>query len=428
VTEKKNIVVLGAGFGGLRASRIIARHIKRLDLEHRYAVILIDRNAHHTYTPLLYEVATTAKENANIPALHRVTTVAIATVVRNLPIIVIEDEVTEIDFVEGDIHLAKAGKMACDYAVIALGSEPNFFGIRGLKEHALTLKSFRDAIGIRDKITDLIEGKKEPVRIIVGGGGSTGVELAGEIKTWCEDLSRNNPSCRLSVELVEAAPNILPGFDPRIIRVTEKRLKRIGVEIITGEMIAEVSPARVNLKSGKSLPFDVLIWTGGVKAPDILTKMSLKTEPRGRVEVAESMLCLPQTPTLKLHTKIYGLGDSICFYDPKTKKPMPGVAAAALDQADAVAWNIIEEIKLEEKLSEQLRLREYEPRQYPYIIPIGGKYAVSKIGPVVLRGFFAWVLKGLVEFNYLLSIMSPFRALSTWMKGLIIFIKNDRLG
>jgi len=122
------------------------------------------------------------------------------------------------------------------------------------------------------------------------------------------------------------------------------------------------------------------------------------------------------------------LGDAVCFYNPKTQKPVPGVARAAISQANVVAHNIFEEIKKELNPHYQLRIKNYHPMEYPYVIPVGGKFAVAKIGPLIISGFFGWVLKGLVELNYLLSIMPLHRALIIWLKGLWIFIQNDRLG
>jgi len=140
------------------------------------------------------------------------------------------------------------------------------------------------------------------------------------------------------------------------------------------------------------------------------------------VEVAGELECLPQTPDLKLYGKIYGLGDAVCFYDPVTGKPIPGVARAALSQAKVVAHNVFCDIQ------KNKNRKKYKPMEYPYVIPIGGKWAIVKIGPFVIAGFCGWILKGLVELNYLLSIMPFFKAIKLWLTGLRIFVQNDRLG
>ncbi|MEX2410610.1 MAG: hypothetical protein WD607_04435, partial [Candidatus Paceibacterota bacterium] len=114
----------------------------------------------------------------------------------------------------------------------------------------------------------------------------------------------------------------------------------------------------------------------------------------------------------------YAIGDISCIYDPKTGNPTPAVARSAIEQGRIVAHNILN----------KNNPKEYKYKKYPYIIPIGGKYAVAKIGPIVFSGFIAWVFKGVVELNYFLSILPFFKALKVWFKGLKIFIKNDRLG
>lgn len=239
---------------------------------------------------------------------------------------------------------------------------------------------------------------------------------------------RDKKVCLATVTIVEVGPSILGGFDPRVAAGVEKRLAKLGVELSLGETIESVAAKEVRLKSGRRIPYDVLIWAGGVRASRIIAGLPVKRERRGRIEVGETLECLPETPDLKLHGEIYGLGDAICFYDPATKRPMPGVARAAITQADIVAHNAVEDIKAAEGISRKIRHKVYRPLNYPYVIPVGGKYAVAKFGPVVIKGFMGWVLKGLVEFHYLKSIMPFGQALRTWFAGLKIFIQNDRLG
>lgn len=426
--DKKSIVILGAGFGGLRAALKIGRSLKRFKLQDKYQILLIDRNDHHTYTPLLYEVATTSKETANLYELHSLATHSVSEIVANLPVNFIRAEVDSLDLAGGSVRLKGGENITYEYLIFALGSETNYFNVPGLKENALPLKTFQDAIQVRDRIWNLSMTGKTPLRIIIGGAGSTGIELAGELKAWSGELVKELLHSKLEVTLVEGAPTILPGFDSRIVSSAEKRLKKLGIETITKETISSITADELTLGSGKKVSFDVFIWTGGVKGSSVLTNMPLKTEARGRVEVMSEMECLPQSPDLKVHSKIYGLGDNICVYDPKTQKPMPGVARAAIIQGSVVAHNILEIIKFKEGLSDESRFIAYKPESYPYIIPIGGKYAVAKIGPFVISGFLGWVLKGLVELNYLISIMPFQKALSVWFQGLKVFIQNDRLG
>lgn len=415
---KPCIVILGAGFGGLRAAKLISQKLKsgRIDCE----IILIDRNDYQTYTPTLYEAATTSKETANYLELKKLVTFPVEELIRNTGIKFIHSEVESLDLVGGDIHCTNGEKLKFNYLVLAPGSETNYFGIPGLKENSLAMKTFMDSLKIRDVVLEKIS-EKGKIDVIIGGGGSSGVELAGEIKSWLCELEKEK-KCKANLKIIEAAPTVLPGFSAKVIKEAEKRLKFLGVEVISNEAIAKADKNKVILKTGNEIYYEVLIWTGGTKASDLLSAMPLKLEKRGRVEVAGGMECLPQTSDLKLYGKIYGLGDTVCFYDPKTQKPIPGVARAALSQASIVAHNIFCDLKGSKKH------KEYRPMDYPYIIPIGGKWAIAKIGPLVIAGFFGWILKGLVELNYLLSVMQFWKAIKLWFKGLKIFIQNDRLG
>ena len=412
----KRVVILGAGFGGLHAALILS---KKLGGKHE--VILIDKNSHHTFTPLLYEVATTSKEIANYTQLHGVTTYEIKDILGDLPVNFVQSGVKVVDVSGGDIHLDSGERVKYDYLIIALGSETNFFNIPGLKENALELKSFTDAIKIRDTIWNLIQGGKTNLKVVVGGGGSTGVEFAAELQNWLCEIKSTNRECDTEVTIVEAGQTILNGFKTNIVSKVARRLKRLGVNILTNEPIVKVSKNVATLKGGRELRLDVLVWAGGVKANSVIGVMPFKLEKKGRSEVSDAMICLPETPTLKLYGKIYGVGDIVCIYD-KRGNPVPMVARAAISQATVAAKNIISEIEGREPQYT------YKPMDYPYIIPVGGKYAVAKVGPLCLSGFLGWVLKGLVELNYILSIMPTKKALKIWLKGLKMFVQNDRLG
>ena len=428
----KKIVILGAGFGGIKAAFALCQAIESRGLQNKYELTLVDRNPYHTYTPTLYEIATTSKETANQVNLEHIVTFSIPQIFRGRCITFLQKIVAKIDLIGGDVHFQDQTKIKCDYLVFALGAETNYFGIPGLEKNALSLKTFKDAILIREKILERVYEIQfgQELKILVGGGGATGIELAGEIQSWLMDLNKEFKKFRFSVKIVEAAPAILAGFDKRVFEKVSRRLKKIGVDVLTGEAITQIEPRNIILKSGKSLDFDVLIWTGGVKAVSLMADLPLKKEQRGKVEVVGEMQCLSHTPDLKLYGKIYGLGDAVCSYNPATGKPVPLMAEAAIEQAKVVAYNILEDIKVEEGLAKQPNYKKYQPeKEFPYVIPVGGKFAVAKWGPLVLSGFAGWILKGLVEIYYLLfNVLPPFQAIKIWLKGLWIFTRNDRLG
>lgn len=392
---------------------------------------MIDQHPYHTYTPTLYEIATTSEELANQLELKRIVTIQIQQAIGWLPVEFIQARVIEIDAVGGDIHFESGTRVQFDYLVLAIGSQVNYFNIPGLADHAYTLKSVSDALRLRERMLEEVEDPdRKELRIVVGGAGSTGVELAAEIKlALCHTARVAAGACWLHLSIIEGATTILAPFGERIIKRARKKLQDLEIELITNERIADVTADTISLQSGKKVPYDILIWTGGVSPHSLMANLRMKKDASGvRVLATPGMTCLPEHEDLKFYGTIYGIGDAVCFIDPKTGRPVPGVARAAISQANVVSHNILEEIKVAEKFSPAPRFKTYTPMQYPYIIPVGGKYAIARFGPIVITGFAGWVLKGLVEFNYLNSILPFGAALKLWLKGLWIFLRNDRLG
>lgn len=423
----KTILILGAGFGGLRTALLLDKKLKHSNLTGKYEVVLVDKNDYHLYTPALYEVVVTPKETADYLMLERVVTIPVTQIIDGSSVIFWKGTIKNLDVENARVAFDTGEELPYEYVVIALGSEVNGFGIPGVKEYGHQFKTFLDAVRLRDKIFELIADKNYPVRIVVGGGGSTGVELAAELAKLAEKLAKEKKQHILSVSIIEGSGSVLSNFGRKIIQLATERLENLRVQIIAGESISSLIEKRIVLKSNKIIPFDLFIWTGGVKASGMLGSLPFKIERQGKVRVGKEMLCVPATEHLPLLGMVYGLGDSVCFYDPKTQKPIAGVARAAISQGTVVAQNIFENIKLSEGLTKKTVHKKYLPIEYPYIIPVGAKWAIIKIGPFVIKGIIGWVMKGLVELNYLASIMPIRKALSVWFAGLKIFMKNNRL-
>ncbi len=420
---KKNILILGAGFGGLRVTNILFKEIKKYHLENNYQIFLFDKNDYHTYTPLLYEIATTPKEISHDCELASLVTIPIKEIIEK-NVNFVKGEIEKIDFQKKLIYFNKNQSLQFDYLVIALGSVTNDFGIGGVKKYGLELKSFIDAIKIKDKIFEKLKENKNNLKIVIGGGGTTGVELAGELQNW---LGMNNPSTIITI--IEKNEEILNSFPTIIQKCARQRLKKLGVQIITKETIEKINKKHIILKSKNIIPYDIFIWTGGIKGPDLLKETELKINRNNQIEVNEEMLCLFKNNKFSNDYRIFALGDCVYFLNPEKEKSIPQVARVALDQAKIVAFNILEKIKLEEGIKDKENIfKKYQPKEYPFIIPIGGKYAITKIGFLIFTGVSAWFLKGLVELFYLLQIIPLKKAIKIWLKGLKVFIQNDHLG
>src|SRR3989344_9079328 len=178
--DMKRILILGGGFGGLRVALILDRKLASLELKERYELVLVDRNAYHTYTPILYEIAS-APEHIEESSLRKKAGYDIRDLLAGTCARFIEDRIKNLDLVGGDAHFERGEELPCDYVVLAPGSETNYFGIPGLKEHSLALKTLEDALAIRKTLWKLLEnaGGRE-IRLAVGGAGPTGIEIASE--------------------------------------------------------------------------------------------------------------------------------------------------------------------------------------------------------------------------------------------------------
>jgi len=387
-----NTVILGAGFGGLRAAMILAKKNR--------PVILIDKNNYHTYTPILYELSIISKTLANNCDLRSIASFPISDIVDGTSINFIHESVINIDIANNEVIL-ESQRIKYKDLIISLGSETNYFNIPGLKENSLTFKNFVDAIRVRDEISntsffDSPANGKKPT-LVIGGGGSTGVELAGEIQL----------AGLANVLIVQMPPGILGGFSDEVIIKARKRLEQLGVKIIL-ETITEVRDKKVILKNSGEIDFDFLIWTGGIKSNSLIEKLDLKKDDRGHLIVTNDMRCRPTE-------NVYAIGDVVCLHR-NDGKVVPCLAQSAIEEGEVAAKNILSRKAL------------YKDREYPYILPIGGKYAIFSHKKWLIEGWQAWILKGLVELRYLVKIMPLTKAFKIWFKGLKIFLLNEQLG
>jgi NADH:ubiquinone reductase (H+-translocating) len=418
---KKSVVILGAGFGGLRAAIDIAKALRRLKLLDKYEVVLVDRNDCHLYIPLLYKVAASSDPNYETKCTYEITEL-----IRGLRIRFVNAKITSLDLPNGNVQYKVGGQppenLHADYLVMALGSETNFFGIPGLAENALQLKTLESALQIRAAITAAFargagtQPGGQEIKIVTGGAGPNGIELASEIRLWANRAQKENPNLHVSVSIVEAMPGMLNGLDTRGAKIAARRLAKLGIEVKTNMKITGVSANEIAIADSVPIPFDVFIWTGGVKTPGLLTALPIVKDQRGKPLAKNDMTCVPGTPDLKLAPMIYGIGDSVCFMDPKTGRAVPAVAHVAILEGQIAARNVVAEIKRAEFSAHEFLASVYRPGDYPWVIPVGENWAIAKLGPFVFAGWLGWEFSRLVELYYLSMIMSPVRAWSAWRR------------
>lgn len=392
----KEIIILGGGFAGIAAIKNIQKQ-NIPDIK----ITLIDKNSYHLFTPTLYEVATSEEpqKNAVIPFEE----------IFGNKITIVHGSVEKIDTNANIISYKNDNKtiqkITFDYLLIALGSEPAYFGIPGLKENSLSLKTLPDAIKIKNKIKSLCckEGLcDKKVKLIIGGGGFSGTELAGEMLMYKNRLAKQNHldiGC-LEIAIIQGSDKLLKELDSHVSDIAQKRIAGSQTQFLFGGHITKVTSKTVDTDNGYSYRFDILVWTGGVTANHLAKDSNLELNKHGQIVVNE-FLQVPSNPN------IFVVGDIAGFLD-SNGNAAPGVAQVAEGQGKVAGQNIIRVIKKQSLLP-------YKTSHWGYIVPIKGHFAAAELmGWLHLDGFSGWILQQLVFFWYLLHILPFYRALKRW--------------
>jgi NADH dehydrogenase len=400
----KEIIILGGGFSGVSAALRL-----RERLTHQEAnITLIDKNSYHLFTPSIYELATSEEpqKNVAIPYFQ----------IFEQRVKVIKGEVSDIDTSNHLVNLKDETHYAYDYLIIALGSEPAYYGVEGLEKYAVALKNLEDAVLIRKQIEEtyhkkVYEGKK--MEILIGGGGFTGTEFAAELVKFREKLAKHHKKeiDLVGIRVIQGSASLLKELDDRVSQLAQKRLMQGGVNVVLSSHIKKVDEKIVETDDGNKFNYDVLVWTGGVKANSVLERSGLKTNGRGQVTVDDKM-------QINGFTNLYAVGDVAEFAEPVTNKPAPNVAEIAEDEGKVAAENIFRSIRGADLVS-------YEYKHLGYIVPLTGKFAVAELPGFRIVGFFGWVLQQLVFLYYLMRILPYQKAIKRWNKFEMYLMNNS---
>ena len=421
-----SIVILGGGFGGIRAALDLDWKLRR---RRDVKIILIDRANGQTFYPALYEVASIFGIDHQHPyhtKLKGTICIPYAEIFAGTKIQTVQAEVIAVNL--EDRHLTTTGfnLYPFDYLVIALGSVPSTFGVPGAEEYAYKFKTIEDGLALADKIEELFTSieKNEravPVKIIVGGAGFTGIELVAELSNCIGHVAHRHKISRrgcTAITLIEAGPEMLPMISDRERSLIKVRLVKLGVNVLADSPIVEVGPNFVKLKDGRQLEGDIVIWSGGVQAPELAKKINgLERDEKDRIMVDDWL-------RVKNHHEIFGVGDATAFLDPKTQKPVPQLAYVAGEQGKVAAENIARLISGGGKAT--IPLEKYQPFYDTWVTPVGGKYAVAHLGRgITVSGFWGYLLRQLINLRYFLSILSLPQALHLFFSNIKVFSEND---
>jgi NADH:ubiquinone reductase (H+-translocating) len=331
--KKPKIVIVGAGYGGLMTTV----RLQKLVGVNEADIVLINKNDYHYETTWLHEASAGTLHHDRVRY-------DIRDVIDSSKVDFVQDTVVEIKKEEKKVILEK-GEVEYDYLVIALGGEPETFGIKGLKEYAFGITNVNSSRQLREHIeyqfaTYNMEEEKNDNRlvIVVGGAGFTGIEFLGELTNRVPELCREydvDPH-KVKILCVEAAPTVLPGFDPELVNYAVSQLERKGVEFLIGTAIKECTPEGIIVAKGEEEPREIkaetVVWAAGVRGNSIIEKSGFEAM-RGRVKVQ---------PDLRVpgFDDVFIIGDSSLVINEEINRPYPPTAQIAMQQGEVVARNI----------------------------------------------------------------------------------------
>jgi NADH dehydrogenase len=400
--NRPKIVILGGGFGGLAAARAL---YKAAD------VTVVDRHNYQTFLPLLYQVST-----AGLAADH--VAYPIRGALRKTSVKFRMASPISIDHQTKEVKLDSSENLKFDHLIVALGSVTADFGIAGVKEFSLGMKSVSEALTIRAEIMRRFEdlcrledGSKFFVTVI--GGGPTGVEMAGAISELIRGplkLDQETVAKNIQVTLVEAGPRLLPPFAPSLSARTKKDLEKLDVQVLLNSAVKELLDGKVILKDGTELPSQITIWAAGVKGSDAMKQLNLPVEAN-RVAVEATM-------QVKNYPYLWALGD-IAGAKGQDGSPLPMVAPVAIQQGKFIAKQI-------KKVIEGKKLDNFKYLDKGSMATIGRNKAVVQVRWFKLAGPLAWLVWLWLHLFYLLGGRNKIGTLADWTWNYLTFDRGNR--
>jgi NADH dehydrogenase len=411
VTDRPHVVIVGGGFAGLLAAKGLGRAPVR--------VTLIDRNNHHVFQPLLYQVASAAVEAGEIARPVR------SVLRRHRNISVILGDVTSIDPGTRTLRLVDGASYGWDYLVLAPGARHSYFSHPEWELLAPGLKSLEDAFEIRTRILLAFERaeraatpeeRHKHLTFVVVGGGPTGVEVAGAIAEIARFALkrdfRNIDPRHANILLLEGGKRILPSYPEVLSERAREALRKLGVDVRTEALVTAIEPGMVTAVGWK-IPTETVVWAAGNVASPILGGLGAPLDAAGRVIVTPECT-VPDRPD------IFVVGDGAAFTHDSRFKLLPGVAPVAMQQGRYVAKTIADDV----------RNRPRKPFVYVdkgQLAVIGRARAVAEIGPFKLSGFPAWFVWIFIHIAYLIGFGNRLIVLIRWGISYVTFERGARL-
>src|SRR5580692_1784359 len=404
-----HIVIIGAGFGGLNAALKLGHHPVR--------ITIIDRRNHHTFQPLLYQVATAGLSPGEIASPIR----GIVRGRHNIEVVL--GEVQDFDLDRRVVKIADR-EVPYDYLIVAAGASHAYFGHDEWEPLAPGLKTIEDALEIRRRVLLAFElaerraasgGGQVQLNFVVVGGGPTGVELAGTLsgiarRALVDEFNSIDPMSTRTI-LLEGGPRVLPVYPEDLSRSAEAQLRALGVEVHTSAMVTGIEPATVVMGETR-LPAAVILWAAGVAASPLGKKLGAPTDRSGRVLVNPD-LSIPR------HDHVFVIGD-LASLKQKNGQPVPGLAPAAIQEGKATARNILRDLEGKPR-------KDFHYLDKGSLATIGRAAAVGQFGKVHISGFLAWLAWLSVHIFFLIGFRNRILVLIQWAWSYFTYERGAQL-
>ena len=400
--NKPKVVIIGAGFGGLTAAR---------SLRNIADVTLVDRHNFQTFLPLLYQVA-----SAGLAADHVVHPVRGA--LRKTDIQFRMGSPLVIDYTNKTVKLDSSELLSYDYLILALGSVTNDFGIKGVSEFSLGMKSVNEALKIRADIMRRFEDlcrftEDTELSISVVGGGPTGIEMAGaiaELKRGPLKSDSAKAAKNIHIRIVEAGPRLLPSFSPKLSERTKRDLEKLGVEVILNAGVKEVKANTLTYDNGLEVPSQITIWAAGVKGEPTLDVL--------QIPMRDNRVIVDSTLQVEHRPDIFAIGDSAGAKSADGRY-LPMVAPVAMQQARFLAKHIQRKLRAEPLVA-------FKYKDKGSMATIGRHKAVVEVGNFRIGGAIAWYIWLWLHLFYLVGGRNKLGTMAEWTWNYLTFDRGNR--
>lgn len=372
----ERILILGAGYAGIQAVRSAARTSE--DRE----ILLVDQNGYHQLVTEMYRVVGGAVDPTRLilPVERLIDTRRVR--FRKETVCSIHPDRREVQ--------TNRSTLPYDALLVALGSEPEFYDVPGAARYAFTLQYLDSARRLRRRLLELAEGSadRRTLRVVIVGGGLTGIELIAELAEFFRRRWGRHP--KAAMVLLQAAPRILPEEPDDLVRYAEEVLHGFDVDIRVDEPVKEVRHGMVLLADGTALPADLTVWTGGVRANPIPGRAGLPTDGRGRVLVSGTL-------SVPGFDAVFAAGDVALARDPSSGRPLPPTAQLAMQQGRVAGVNAA-------VIHTGRGLETFVPKPLGMVASLGRSRGIADFDRFRLRGRAALAAKKLALWRYLLTV------------------------